>query len=93
VKVQVINDEDHEEILERVCSIDVAKASGSVCVRLPAAQASDATSVERRRRTSRVWTVPATTRAVMQLADQLVAAQVEKVSLESTSDYVRHEGA
>ena len=86
MKVQVIDDEDHEEILERGCAIDVAKASGLVCLRLPA----DASGPEgRRRRTSRVWTVPATTRAVMQLADQLVTARVEKVTLESTSDYWR----
>lgn len=32
---QEIDDEDHEQILERVCAIDVAKASGMVCTRVP----------------------------------------------------------
>jgi transposase len=30
-----IEDEGHERILERVVAIDVAKASGMVCVRVP----------------------------------------------------------
>ena len=30
-----ILDEDHELVIERVCAIDVAKASGMVCTRLP----------------------------------------------------------
>jgi hypothetical protein len=30
-----IPDDDHELVIERVCAIDVAKASGKVCVRLP----------------------------------------------------------
>ncbi|CQD23928.1 hypothetical protein BN1232_05940 [Mycobacterium lentiflavum] len=30
-----IADDDHELVIERVCAIDVAKASGKVCVRLP----------------------------------------------------------
>jgi len=33
--VQEIPDEEHEQILERVCAIDVAKTSGMVCTRLP----------------------------------------------------------
>jgi transposase len=32
---QVIEDEGHERIVERVAAIDVAKASGMVCVRVP----------------------------------------------------------
>ena len=31
-----ILDEPHEQIMQRVCAIDVAKDSGKVCVRLPA---------------------------------------------------------
>jgi transposase len=42
---------------------------------------------------SRVWDVEATTGAVTDLATQLIAEEVQKVSIESTSDYVRHEGA
>ena len=30
-----IGDEGHERVLERVAAIDVAKASGMVCVRVP----------------------------------------------------------
>ena len=30
-----IPDADHELVIERVCAIDVAKASGTVCVRTP----------------------------------------------------------
>jgi len=30
-----IEDEDHEQRLERVAAIDVAKASGKVCTRVP----------------------------------------------------------
>jgi hypothetical protein len=40
-----------------------------------------------------VWEVPATTRAVTELADHLVCQGIEKVTVESTSDYVRSEGA
>jgi hypothetical protein len=79
-----IPDADHELVIERVCAIDVAKASGAVCLRLPG-QANPA------RRVSRVWQVPATTRAVTDLAARLVAEGVEKVTVESTSDYVRRE--
>lgn len=33
---QEIEDEEHEQILERVAAVDVAKASGVVCRRVPA---------------------------------------------------------
>ncbi|HEY2503637.1 MAG TPA: IS110 family transposase [Mycobacterium sp.] len=77
-----ILDADHELVIERVCAIDVAKASGSVCVRRP-----DETRAGRR--VSRVWRVPATTRAVINLAAQLLAEGIEKITVESTSDYWR----
>ena len=38
-KPQVIVDEEHQRVFERVAAIDVAKASGMVCVRLPAGTA------------------------------------------------------
>lgn len=75
-----IPDADSEQVLARVCAIDVAKESGTVCTRLPTAAG---------RRTSRVWQVAATTNAVTDLAAQLVATGVEKVTVESTSDYWR----
>ena len=41
------------------------------------------------RRVSKVWDVDATSRAVGELADHLVDAGIEKVTVESTSDYWR----
>ena len=76
-----IPDDDHELVIERVCAIDVAKASGKVCVRTPHERVG--------RRISRVWNVEATTGAVTELADQLIGIGIEKVTVESTSDYWR----
>ena len=77
---QEIDDEEHEQILERVAAVDVAKASGTVCIRVPHP------SGQGRRRT-RVQTIDATTNAVLELAGYLVAEQVQKVTLEATGDY------
>jgi transposase len=77
-----IEDEGHERVLERVAAIDVAKASGMVCVRVPHESKPG-------RRVSRVWEVPATTRAVTGLGDHLVCQGIEKVTVESASDYWR----
>jgi transposase len=79
---QEIDDEEHEQILERVAAVDVAKASGTVCIRVPHP------SGQGRRRT-RVQTIDATTNAVLELAGYLVAEQVQKVTLEATGDYWR----
>jgi transposase len=79
---QVIDDEEHERVLEKVAAVDVAKASGMVCTRLPHPHRPGA-------RQSRVWAVRATMNAVSELAGQLAAAGIEKVTLESTSDYWR----
>lgn len=75
-----IPDAEHELVIERAAAIDVAKATGKVCVRLPGKAG---------RRVSRVWDVQATTGAVADLAGQLVDLQVGRVSVESTSDYWR----
>jgi transposase len=77
-----VPDADHEVRLDRVAAIDVAKASGKVCTRLPHE------SVPGRRKTL-VWDVPATTNAISELAQRLLAARVERVVVESTSDYWR----
>jgi transposase len=77
-----IPDADHELVLERVCAIDVAKASGAVCVRVPH-------EAKPGQRVSRVWQVPATTRAITDLAARLVNERIAKVTVESTSDYWR----
>jgi len=74
--------DEHEERLERVAAIDVAKASGKVCTRVPHA------SVERRRVT-KVWDVATTTNALMNLGDELAEMGIERVVVESTSDYWR----
>ena|SRR5487761_832779 len=74
---QEIEDEEHEQILERVAAVDVAKASGMVCTRVPH-------QARPGRRRARVWPVDATTNAILELADHLVAEGIEKVTLEST---------
>ncbi len=79
-EVEEIPDADHELLLTRVAAIDVAKASGKVCARLPGKSG---------RRVSRVWDVPAMTGAVTELAGRLAELGVEKVTVESTSDYWR----
>jgi transposase len=79
---QEIVDEEHEQVIDRVAAIDVARATGMVCVRVPHDTVPG-------RRVSRVWEVPATTRAVTELADHLVCEGIEKVTVESTSDYWR----
>ncbi|HUO36601.1 MAG TPA: transposase [Mycobacterium sp.] len=78
--VEEISDSEHELLVARVAAIDVAKASGKVCVRLPG---------QAGRRVSRVWDVAATSGAVSELAEQLVGQSIEKVTVESTSDYWR----
>jgi transposase len=77
--VEEIDAGDDEEVLERVGAIDVAKASGKVCVRLPGKQ----------RRITRVFDVAATTNAIMALADELAEMGIERIVVESTSDYWR----
>jgi transposase len=81
-QVEEILDEPHERIVQRVCAVDVGKDSGTVCVRVPAASGTG-------RRVSKVWDVPARTGAVLGLAAQLSDQGIEKVTLESTSDYWR----
>ena len=78
---QEIEDEEHERVVERVAAVDVAKASGMVCTRVPHP------SRPGRRRT-RVWEA-ATTNAIIELGGQLAAEGIEKVTVESTSDYWR----
>ena len=79
---QEIPDEEYEQLLERVAAVDVAKASGMVCTRVPHPGRSG-------KRRTLVWEVPATTNAVLDLAGDLARAQIEKVTLEATSDYWR----
>ena len=79
VEVQV---DEHEPIVERVAAIDVAKASGMVCLRIPHETIPD-------RRVTKVWPVAATTAALVELGDHLRCERVTRVVVESTSDYWR----
>ena len=79
---QQVEDEEYERAWERVAAIDVAKASGVVCTRVPDEDRPG-------RRKMHVWTVTATMGAVTELGDHLRCAGIEVVTLESTSDYWR----
>jgi len=79
---EIVEDEEHERAWNRVAAIDVAKASGVVCTRVP-----DEGRPGRRR--ARVWTVAATMSEVTALGDHLRCQGIEVVTIESTSDYWR----
>jgi transposase len=79
---QVIDDNEHERVFERVAAVDVAKKDGTVCTRLPHPSGRGA-------RRNTVWTVSATMNAVRDLAGQLAGLGIQRVTLESTSDYWR----
>jgi transposase len=79
VQVEV---EDVEEIVARVAAIDVAKASGMVCTRVPHESKTG-------RRITKTWNVAATTRSIIELSDHLACQGIERVVIESTSDYWR----
>src|SRR5207249_1954360 len=61
---------------------DVGKASAIVCTRVPHPSLVG-------RRLTRVWEVRSTTNAIIALAEQLAGEGVERVVVESTSDYWR----
>ena len=82
VKPQVIDDQEHERVYERVAAVDVAKDSGMVCARTPHPSRPGA-------RQSTVWTVKARMAAIRTLGRQLKADGIEMVTLEATSDYWR----
>jgi len=79
---QVISDQDHERVHEKVAAIDVAKDSGVVCTRTPHRSRSGV-------RQAAIWTVRARTGAIRELGQQLARDGIELVTLESTSDYWR----
>jgi transposase len=82
VKPQVIDDEQHERVYDRVAAVDVAKDSGMVCTRTPHPSRPGA-------RQSTVWTVKARMTVIRALGRQLKAGGIEMVTLEATSDYWR----
>jgi hypothetical protein len=79
--------EDSTQVVEYAAAVDVAKGSGMVCTRVPG------TRPDRRRQT--VWRAGATFNEVTALMDHLRAEGIQRLVLESTSDYwriwVRHE--
>jgi transposase len=79
---QEIQDEDYERTWERVAAVDVAKATGVVCTRVPDEDRPG-------RRLTRLWTVQATVGGVTELGDHLRCQGIEVVTIESTSDYWR----
>ena len=82
MKPQVIDDQEHERVHERVAAVDVAKDTGMVCTRTPHPSRPGA-------RRSTVWTVKARMGAVRALGGQLKHDGIVLVTLESTSDYWR----
>jgi hypothetical protein len=74
--------EEDEQIVERVAAVDVAKVSGMVCTRVPHESVPG-------KRVTKVWSVPSTTRALVELANHLRCQGIQRVVLESTSDYWR----
>lgn len=79
---EVIDADDNGEVVQRVAAVDIAKASGKVCTRIPHPSVAG-------RRLTKIWDVGATTRAVMDLADELARQHIERVVVEATSDYWR----
>jgi hypothetical protein len=79
---QVIDDEEHERVHERVAAVDVAKDTGMVCTRSPHPSRPGA-------RQSTVWMVKARMAAIRTLGRQLKKDGIEIVTLESTPDYWR----
>jgi transposase len=79
---QVRVDPLDDEIVARVAAIDVGKDSGMVCTRVPHPG-------QPGKRKTTVWSVPARTQAIMELADRLSDEGIERIVLEATSDYWR----
>jgi transposase len=75
---QVIDDQEHERVHDRVAAIDVAKDTGMVCTRAPHPSRPGA-------RRSTVWTVKARMGAIRGLGRQLKRDGIEVVTLEATT--------
>jgi transposase len=73
--------EDRVQVVERAAAIDVAKGSGMVCTRVPGSRPD--------RRRQKVWRVGATYAEVIALMDHLRCEGIQRLVLESTSDYWR----
>ncbi|HSS91453.1 MAG TPA: IS110 family transposase [Streptosporangiaceae bacterium] len=73
--------EELVQVVERAAAIDVAKGSGMVCTRVPGSRPD--------RRRQKVWQVTATYGEVIALMDHLRCEGIQRLVLESTSDYWR----
>jgi transposase len=78
----IVAEGESDQVVERVAAVDVAKASAMVCTRVPHPSVAG-------RRLTRVSEVRSTTNAIIALAGQLVGEGIERVVVESTSDYWR----
>ncbi|MGW3664784.1 hypothetical protein [Streptomyces sp. NPDC005141] len=65
-----------------VRSVQAAKASGMVCLRVPHDTIDG-------RRIQQVWNVASTTNAILELGDKLVCQGIERVVMEATGSYWR----
>jgi transposase len=79
---QQVEVDEHEQLVERVAAVDVAKASGMVCTRVP-------NPAKAGKRITTVWQVSSMTNQILELAEQLAGQGIERVVVESTSDYWR----
>jgi transposase len=73
--------EERVEVVTYAAAIDVAKASGMVCTRVPGSRSD--------RKRQAVWQVDATYASVIALMDHLRCQGIQRLVLESTSDYWR----
>lgn len=73
--------DEQVQVVEYAAAVDVAKDSGMVCTRVPGKRA------DRKRQS--VWKVPATFSTVTELMDHLRCEGIQRIVLESTSDYWR----
>ena len=73
--------EDRVQVVEYAAAIDVAKGFGMVCTRVPGSRPD--------RRRQKVWRVEATYAEVTALMDHLRCEGIQRLVLESTTDYWR----
>ena len=73
--------EERAEVVTYAAAIDVAKGSGMVCTRVPGSRPD--------RKRQKVWQVDATYASVVALMDHLRCEGIQRLVLESTSDYWR----
>ncbi|HUZ29321.1 MAG TPA: IS110 family transposase [Solirubrobacteraceae bacterium] len=80
--MQIEVSDEAVELVDRVAAIDIAKASGMVCVRLPHPAVPG-------RRTQEVFAVAADSGAILELGERLTGYGVQQVVMEATGAYWR----